>query len=291
MVEHRFGGAWTEQKLDAIRRYIRAYNIALKNQPFKRVYIDAFAGTGARESAEADQSEQLSLLDDLDEVSKGSARIALECDPPFHAYAFIERDEQKAEALRQLTGEFSERISTVYCREANDALQQICDQTNWRKTRAVLFLDPYGMQVKWSTLQAIAGTKSIDMWILCPTGMGFNRMLAKNGRISEAWKACITNAFGCNDWEAAFYSRDEVTDLFGEPIERVEKTVTIAGLEAFFRRRLETIFSAVLPTSLPLQNSRGQLMYNLIFAVGNPNGVKPALKMAAHIIKTSKSKR
>ena len=44
-----FGGDWTERKLNILAGYLKAYNIALKNQPFIRVYIDAFAGTGYRQ--------------------------------------------------------------------------------------------------------------------------------------------------------------------------------------------------------------------------------------------------
>ena len=50
--EHHFGGPWTLTKLDALRHYLKAFNQALKNQPsssskkFKRIYIDAFAGSG-----------------------------------------------------------------------------------------------------------------------------------------------------------------------------------------------------------------------------------------------------
>ena len=41
-----FGGQWTIEKLDILGRYLDAYTTALKNQPFKLVYIDAFAGHG-----------------------------------------------------------------------------------------------------------------------------------------------------------------------------------------------------------------------------------------------------
>ncbi|MDE0205517.1 MAG: three-Cys-motif partner protein TcmP [Candidatus Tectomicrobia bacterium] len=40
----RFGGPWTQEKLDILRRYLDAYTTALKNQPFTLTYIDAFAG-------------------------------------------------------------------------------------------------------------------------------------------------------------------------------------------------------------------------------------------------------
>jgi hypothetical protein len=48
METHQFGGPWTVEKLDALRAYLIGYAQALKNQPFRRHYIDAFAGTGDR---------------------------------------------------------------------------------------------------------------------------------------------------------------------------------------------------------------------------------------------------
>ena len=54
--------------------------------------------------------------------------------------------------------------------DANTAVQRICASTNWHNNRAVLFLDPYGMQVSWETLAAVAATKAIDLWMLYPPG-------------------------------------------------------------------------------------------------------------------------
>ncbi len=48
MPGHVFGGAWTERKLSVIKRYLEVYSQALKGQPFQRIYVDAFAGTGDR---------------------------------------------------------------------------------------------------------------------------------------------------------------------------------------------------------------------------------------------------
>ncbi|WP_375494674.1 hypothetical protein [uncultured Nostoc sp.] len=42
---------------------------------------------------------------------------------------------------------------------------------NWRSNRAVLFLDPFGMQIPWSTIEAIAHTEAIDLWYLFPLGV------------------------------------------------------------------------------------------------------------------------
>ena len=41
-----FGGPWTEEKLAILKKYLDTYTTVLKNQPFRLIYIDAFAGTG-----------------------------------------------------------------------------------------------------------------------------------------------------------------------------------------------------------------------------------------------------
>ena len=44
--KQKFGGPWTIEKLNILSAYLDFYVTALKNQPFKKIYIDAFAGTG-----------------------------------------------------------------------------------------------------------------------------------------------------------------------------------------------------------------------------------------------------
>src|SRR5690606_24688387 len=91
------------------------------------------------------------------------------------------------------------------------------DATDWQKTRAVVFLDPYGMQVEWETLQKIAQTKAIDLWVLIPLGQGVNRLLTKNGHPPEGFADRLTRFFGTDDWKDAFYSTTAQDDLFDEP--------------------------------------------------------------------------
>lgn len=52
MTVHSFGGPWTMVKLELLERYLAFFNTALQHRPsaerpFKRIYIDAFAGTGS----------------------------------------------------------------------------------------------------------------------------------------------------------------------------------------------------------------------------------------------------
>ena len=81
-----FGGDWTQQKLEVLKQYLHAYKQALKKQPFELYYIDAFAGTGYRETKE--ESDQQGLLfpdlaeDEPQQLLKGSTAMALEGSPP-----------------------------------------------------------------------------------------------------------------------------------------------------------------------------------------------------------------
>src|SRR4026209_2154705 len=86
---HRFGGSWTDQKLDVLGKYLQSYTTALKDKPtpqspFRKAFIDAFAGTGYRspriESQDEQGQEQLFpdlAAPDSQALLDGSARIAL----------------------------------------------------------------------------------------------------------------------------------------------------------------------------------------------------------------------
>lgn len=51
--------------------------------------------------------------------------------------------------------------------DSNKVLLELCDK-DWSKHRAIVFLDPYAMEAEWSTIEAIAKTEAIDLWILFP---------------------------------------------------------------------------------------------------------------------------
>src|SRR3989304_2027280 len=88
MVKHQFGGSWTTEKLERVRKYLVAYTKIFRTnvraQYFQTTYVDAFAGTGARIDATADHDVLGGSLfgligdSDVDSFKKGSARIALE---------------------------------------------------------------------------------------------------------------------------------------------------------------------------------------------------------------------
>ncbi len=284
-----FGGDWTAEKLGRVRKYLSAYATALKNQPFRLTYIDAFAGTGycGRGPEVALDAQPIPELADSETQAflKGSARIALEVDPPFHEFIFIDRDPANCAELGSLSDEYptlKDRISVVKA-DANAYLQNLAAH-DWiaRRERAVLFLDPYAMQVDWATIQAVARTRAIDMWYLFPLA-AVNRLLRRDAKIDEAWRDRLNRIFGTSDWEAAFYQRREMQTLF-EQVESVEKVATFGRIKEFLLERLRDEFADVAQNPLVLENSRAPL-FLLCFAVGNERGAALAVKIAQHILR------
>ena len=281
-----FGGSWTEQKLDRVTRYLQAYTTALKNQRFRLVYIDAFAGTGYRAKRKAGvKARGLFTVQEKDELAEGSARRALAVDPPFDEYIFIEKDSGRFEALERLVDDFPQHHDRICClnRDANEAVVEICDKTDWVANRAVLFLDPYGMQVEWSTLEAIAETGAIDVWLLFPIGV-VHRLAPKTG-LKPAWSTLLDRAFGDEKWRDVIYKTEQYSDLLGTHDR--PKRGTNEDIENYLRSRLETIFRGkVSEHAMPLRNKRGSCMFLLMFASGNPrpNAHSLAHKIAGYIL-------
>ncbi len=283
---HQFGGSWTGKKLEFIQKYLTAYQNALKNQKFPKVYIDAFAGTGYRQRKPRDH-QTISMFSDeeIQEFETGSAVIALEIDRPFDKYIFIESNPNHVQELFKLKAQYPERASRIKIveGEANQKLLDWCKQKN-PSERAVVFLDPYGMQVDWSVMQSLAATKTTDVWVLVPIGQAVNRLLTTNQMPPEEWSNKLTNFFGTDEWKRVFYTSS--MDLFGEEV--FDKQANFQNIASFFIDRLRNIFARVAPNYYFLYNSQNTPLYMLCFAAANEKGSSIAIKIAGDIMEKAK---
>jgi three-Cys-motif partner protein len=161
MVEHRYGGPQTDIKLGIIRAYLAFFTTVLKRKGFELWYMEGFAATGER------QVERVLVhgapLWGQDEVKErirvpGSAKLALETVPAFDRFIFVEKHGRRFRALQELCRAHPDRVIDVRKADANEVIVEICRSTKWRGPgapgrgiRAVMFLDPYGMNVEFST--------------------------------------------------------------------------------------------------------------------------------------------
>ena len=289
--EHQFGGIWTEAKLDSVRKYLHAYGLIfeknVKASWYRTIYVDAFAGTGYRTNPRKHRATSNPLFNDKDAISfqKGSAIAALEAEPSFDDYIFVERSENYASELEKLRLKFPSKADKIHVvqEEANAFIQSWCSKTNWHNTRSVVFLDPYGMQVEWKTIEAMGKTQGIDLWILFPLGQAVNRLLTTNRIPEGAWADRLTAFFGTDEWKSSFYRPQRQLTLFG-PSGNFEKTADFASIGKFFIERLETVFAKVAKNPRPLYNTRNVPIFLLCFAAANPKGAPIAVKIAQNIL-------
>jgi three-Cys-motif partner protein len=292
MIEHAFGGDWTEDKLRRLREYLIAYRTIFTSNPrasyFKTWYVDAFAGTGSRSSPTPstgllDYNEDVSLDPETVTFLDGSAKIALGIPSPFDKYLFVEGSRKRAKALQDTVAlEFPTLVGEIEIKaeDANAALCKWCRERDWSKERAVVFLDPYGMQVEWNTITTLANTKGIDLWYLFPVA---TRLLTQDGEMDEKWVKRLDTLFGTPEWRARFYSIQVRDTLFG-PEEGVVRDATEQNIQSFIEERLATCFVAVAQSRI-LRNSRSSPLFALCFAASNEKGATTAIKIAQHILR------
>lgn len=284
---HSFGGNWTEEKLERLGKYLPAYmKIFTTNeraQYYTTHYVDAFAGTGSRVEPGEPTPSTLRLFDeqgDMEDVIRyhqGSVRRALEVEPKFDRYLFIERNQAYVEDLNRLRDEYptlSPRIKVAHG-DANEILQLWCKRMDWQRNRAVVFLDSYGMAVNWTTIQALGRTKGVDLWVLIPVGQAINRLLMRDTMPTGAWADRLTAFFGTEEWREEFYRPRMRPTLFGDE-EGFEKQANFESIGDYCIRRLRTAFANVADNSLVLLNSRRVPLFMLCFAATNPTGVNIA---------------
>ena len=290
-----FGGDWSDAKLSVIREYMKAYCTALSHTKFERIYIDAFAGAGTRTvDANGEDDECLGLDEgsgDAQEdaaVRHGSPLQALATEPGFHRFIFVEQAEASmAELKRQVaeSGLLGPRRVEFHTEDANAVLGRLTAQ-RWDSKRAVAFLDPFALHVKWSTVEAIAKTKAIDMWLLFPA-MAVNRMLPRSGKVPQVWADRLDETFGDTTWRSEFYEVVHKTDLFGDAA--IDKTPRpFERLSTYLTKRLGTVFASTHEQPLVLRTSSGSPLFLLCFGCGNPKGAPIAQRIAQHLINKSR---
>jgi three-Cys-motif partner protein len=292
MSPHEFGGDWTEQKLAVLDDYLAAYcSIFSKNERaryFQTTYVDAFAGSGLiRPAGPSSESEGLfAELSERDAVTllHGSARRAIE--HSFNRYLFIEKSATRIADLEALKANSKNKERIIIRQgDANARLLKFVEETDWKKNRAVVFLDPYGMQVEWKTISALGQTKAVDLWLLFPLGQAVMRLLQRTKEPPREWQTALDRIFGTHEWIERFYVTKAEPDFFDADRVTSVRTADWSQVAAFMLERLVSVFEAVSPNPGVLWNSQNSPLYLFCFAAANKAGAPTALKIAGNLLK------
>ena len=257
----RSWGWWTEQKLDILGDYLAAFTTACKRAG-QTVYLDLFAG----------QPDNVSR-DGAERVIRGSARRALDTQPPLSVLRFFELD-SNAKGLRiALTGEYPGRVADFEvvpgnCNLTVPAVLAGLADLNWAPTFA--FLDQQSTEVRWATIEQLArhkrpGTTKTELWLLCASGLLPRGLRMRTEEIDTSVAEQMTKMFG--------------TDIWLEGLTAVRQNLLTgtqfrSELTNLMRWRLEHDLGYMTTLDFQVINTSGRGIFDMIFATDHWAGEK-----------------
>lgn len=253
-------GPWTEIKLDIVREYAAAYSriLAAQRPEFHHLYVDAFAGPGVHLSR---QSGDFVL---------GSPLNALLVKPPFEEYHFIDLDSARVSQLRELVAECSNCYP--HYGDCNKVLlEEILPLCEWGdRRRALWLLDPYSYNYHWAVVEAAGRKRSVEVFFNFPI-MAINRTVGQRDRskVSNESRSRMTAFWGDDSWTEVVHSAT------GSLFEEYKQKASGSSIVDAYRVRLRTVAGfGHVSEALPMRNTKGGVVYYLLFASQKPVAAK-----------------
>lgn len=255
-------GYWTEVKLAILRDYSKAYATILSKQKSIKhfAYIDGFAGVGAH------------IAKSTGKEIEGSPSIALNLDPKFSHYHFIDLDGKRTARLKKLATRRTD--VSVYTGDCNSILvDQVFPQCRYEDyRRALCLLDPYELNPNWNVVQAAGRAKSIEIFLnFMIMDANMNVLWRDRDKVPAAQVERMNAFWGDDSWTKAGYTTER--GLFGD----MERKASNEEVVAAYRKRLQDVAGfKYVPDPMPMRNRNGAVIYYLFFASQNEAGEKIA---------------
>lgn len=239
----RTGTPWSNHVNEAFATYLRGF-AACTLQMGKRALIDALVGCPYQSSEVPDRrmpglatGEPRSFLD-------GFTVTALETNPSFDSYLFLDQHAERARHVHELTHYNAGRPPQVEVRaNGADAELERLLSLDWTTRRAVILLDPFGMNVPLRRVEAIAATRTIDLLVMWPVALdGAEDLLAASP--PAAWVSALDAFVATDAW-------------------RAEPTIDTVG--AWLQQRIAAAFTTVPQQAAILRGPDGAPLYACVF--------------------------
>jgi three-Cys-motif partner protein len=238
----------------------------MRRQPWLRgcSYIDAFAGVGQYVDRRAEDRDAEQYID-------GSPLVALACTPAFDDFRFVDLSPNRVEHLRQLVQRsYGDRSVAFTTGDANSVLtNEVTREIRYENyQRGFAFIDPYGLQVRWDTMEALAATRALDLFINFPA-MAINRNLPRDAQPSPEKMQLLGTIFRGTEWISELYSVQG--SLFDDPVSHRPRLSARRVAERYIED-LKAIFPHVSEPVI-MRNSTSSPLYALVLASHNQTAV------------------
>lgn len=251
----RPSGQWAEKKLDYLKRYIEIFETSMRKKWLRRNFVDLFSGPGKCRT-------------DGGKIFLGSPLISLTTTYPFTDYFFADIDKASIGALleRCRSLPFFDRIR-FHQEDSNTAVTRVIteiqtlDKLHKSPSLNLAFLDPEGLELEWRTVAALASVQKMDLIIHYPV-MGLKRNLANASKEEEHY---LDRFFGDREWRRVYKQVSDVAIVEHELLIHYKKKLEALGY-------VEVKEDEETGNAPPIKNTKGGLLYRLLFASKNPLG-------------------
>jgi len=250
-------GYWSEIKLAIIKEYAQAYSQILSSRRqthFEHVYIDGFAGAGRHVSKVSG------------ELVPGSPMVALQIEPPFRHYYFVDHDAVKIEELERAAGQRTD-VDVLHGDCNEKLLEEVFPQVRYEDfRRGLCLLDPYGLDLDWQVIQEAGRARSIEIFLNFPiVDMNRNVLWRNPEKVSPKQARRMTRYWGDERWKDIAYETEP--GLFGD----MEKKASMEAIVRAFRDRLRKVAQfKFVPQPVLMRNRKRGPLYYLYFAAHKP---------------------
>jgi len=175
-------------KLNLLKYYLDIFDKAInKNDKFRNKYfIDLFAGPG------------LCFNKDTEEFGKGSSLLSLDIKFLFTDYIFVDLDIETTKTLEKRCAiqcpSLIDRVRHLNL-NSNESIDEITNYINFNNSIALVFIDPNGLDIHFSTIKKLSQCRGIDLII------NFGILDLKRNEANYMKGNEKANLFfGCEDW-------------------------------------------------------------------------------------------
>lgn len=260
----RPSGAWAEQKLDYLTRYIDVFETSMRGKWPIRNYIDLMAGPGKNRVRASNK------------VLLGSPLLALTTRYAFSGYYFVELDRDNIDALKARCAASPHQTQIqIYQGDCNVVVDSIVAKLKQggRGSLNLAFLDPEGFEMQWATVAKLASVGRMDLIINYPQG-GLNRLIRLE--YESKGHSVLDSFFGDREWRKIYarWATNAVrTGLHRLLIDHYKGKLKALGYTQVFAG------SDVVDDEPLMRNTKSAPLYRLLFASKHNRGYEFWLKV------------
>jgi three-Cys-motif partner protein len=193
-------GIWAIEKYLRVGMYDQLVATGMKGQFHERVYVDLYSGAGH------------SRIKGTTRVLPGSPILALSVTDKFDRYIFCDEQPQNIQDLKKrVAARFADRCCDYIIGDANERVRDIIEKlppNKWprHKVLTFCFVDPFSLNIDFTTIEQLAAGRPIDFLILLAVEMDAKRnwfdVYLKPGHTR------IEKLLGDPNWRAKFPGRN-----------------------------------------------------------------------------------